>query len=165
MTILKKITDGLSRLEGILAGSLLAIIVLINFVEIVQRNLLKLSFPWVQELSLILISWVVFFGAAYIYKKETLLRVDFLYLKAKGAVRLCWEMLWHILECAVLVILTIYGCRYAQSQSTGVTYSLGINRAAYSIPMIYCAASMLIGMIEKIYDSGVSYRQGKKEAA
>lgn len=93
MTILKKITDGLSRLEGILAGSLLAIIVLINFVEIVQRNLLKLSFPWVQELSLILISWVVFFGAAYIYKKETLLRVDFLYLKAKGAVRLCWEML------------------------------------------------------------------------
>ena len=107
----------------------------------------------------------MFFGAAYIYKKETLLRVDFLYLKAKGAVRLCWEMLWHILECAVLVILTIYGCRYAQSQSTGVTYSLGINRAAYSIPMIYCAASMLIGMIEKIYDSVVNYRQGKKEAA
>ena len=65
----------------------------------------------------------------------------------------------------VLVILTIYGCRYAQSQSTGVTYSLGINRAAYSIPMIYCAASMLIGMIEKIYDSVVNYRQGKKEAA
>ncbi len=65
----EKITDGLSRLEGILAGSLLAIIVLINFVEIVQRNLLKLSFPWVQELSLILISWVVFFGAAYIYKE------------------------------------------------------------------------------------------------
>ena len=112
----------------------------------------------------IAVSWVVFFGAAYIYKKETLLRVDFLYLKAKGAVRLCWEMLWHILECAVLVILTIYGCRYAQSQSTGVTYSLGINRAAYSIPMIYCAASMLIGMIEKIYDSVVNYRQGKKEA-
>ena len=120
--------------------------------------------PGCKELSLILISWVVFFGAAYIYKKETLLRVDFLYLKAKGAVRLCWEMLWHILECAVLVILTIYGCRYAQSQSTGVTYSLGINRAAYSIPMIYCAASMLIGMIEKIYDSVVNYRQGKKEA-
>lgn len=30
--------------------------------------------------------------------------------------------------------------------------------------MIYCAASMLIGMIEKIYDSVVNYRQGKKEA-
>lgn len=122
----------------------------------------KLAIP--QRAVELLVSWVVFFGAAYIYKKETLLRVDFLYLKAKGAVRLCWEMLWHILECAVLVILTIYGCRYAQSQSTGVTYSLGINRAAYSIPMIYCAASMLIGMIEKIYDSVVNYRQGKKEA-
>ena len=166
MTILKKITDGLSRLEGILAGSLLAIIVLINFVEIVQRNdNLILYTDVVTPAQMGAMMDAMPHRVAYIYKKETLLRVDFLYLKAKGAVRLCWEMLWHILECAVLVILTIYGCRYAQSQSTGVTYSLGINRAAYSIPMIYCAASMLIGMIEKIYDSVVNHRQGKKEAA
>lgn len=166
MTILKKITDGLSRLEGFLSGLLLTVIVLINFAEILQRNLVAKSFPWVQELSLILVSWVVFFGAAYIYKKEQLLCVDFLYHRVKsGAVKLCWEMVWHIVECAILVILVIYGCKYSQSQSSAVTYSLGINRAIYSIPLVYCSVSMLIGMIEKIYDSVMNYAQSRKKEA
>ncbi len=164
MRVLKRYNDKLSKLEAFLSSFFLASIVLVNFVEIVQRNLFALSFPWVQELSLILVSWVVFLGAAYIYKKETLLCVDFLYLKSKGAIRFLWEMTWHIGECIILAVLVVYGWKYSMSQTASFTYSLGINRAAYSIPLVYCSVSMLIGLAEKGYDTFHNYRAAKKEA-
>ena len=163
MRLLKLYNEKSSRLEALLSSVILTAIVLMNFVEIVQRNLFTLSFPWVQELSLILISWVVFLGAAYIYKKETLIRVDFLYQKSKGLVRFLWEMIWHIGELIILTVLGIYGWEYSMSQTASLTYSLGINRAAYSIPLVYCSASMIVGLAEKTYDTFRDYGATKKE--
>ena len=56
----KKMLTRLASVELMLAMICFAATVIFNFIEIMQRNLFSDSFPWIQELSLILICWIVF---------------------------------------------------------------------------------------------------------
>ena len=130
----KKMLTRLASVELMLAMICFAATVIFNFIEIMQRNLFSDSFPWIQELSLILICWIVFMGAAYIYETQSLINVDFLYAKARGKVKLVWDIVIALLIFAVM----------------------------YSLPLVLCAVSMMLSVIGKLYDAVADYRKTKE---
>lgn len=144
----------------------LGAMVLFNFLEILRRLIFIKSFLWVQELSTILVVWLVFIGAAHYYIDTDLLSVDFLYIKAKGIVRLVWGICIYAVELFVLYVFIIQSYKYALKLLPSLTNAMRVSMAWYAIPMVISSIVMALGTVIKIYDLVVEYKKystGKKE--
>jgi len=159
MVYLKRVVCILSKIEFVFCGVALFVTTLINIMEIVSRTFFSKSFSWVQELSVILSCWMIFIGAAYIYKNKQLLNVDFLYVRASGRVKMIWDLLIHLSIVSVLFVLIVFGYKFQMLQAKSHTYVLNLPSNVYSLPLIISACSMLIGAIVKIYDIVCCYRK------
>ena len=72
--MLWKIVD---NLESYLCRTLLTIFVCLLFLQVIVRTLFSFSFSWVEELSIYMFVWFVFFGASYAAKMYAHNRVTF----------------------------------------------------------------------------------------
>jgi len=160
MLYLKKFANFLSKIECIFCGAALFVTTAINTMEIISRTLFSKSFFWVQELSVILSCWIIFIGAAYIYKNKQLLNVDFLYVKAAGRVKMIWDFFIQLSIIFVLIVLIVFGYKFQALQAISKTYVLHLPNNVYSVPLIVSACSMLIGAVIKIYD--IAFCSGKE---
>ena len=161
----KRFLTALARVELGIAMACFATTVFLNFIEIVQRNLFSDSFPWIQELSLILICWIVYMGAAYIFETQQLINVDFLYAKSRGKVRLAWDLIIDALMFAVLVIIAIHGWRFFQTQNASHTFALNAPRGLYTLPLVICSVSMMLSMIGKMVNTLAGFAKEKEGSA
>lgn len=66
-----------NNLESIICRTLLSGFVLLLFVQIVAREVFGYSFSWIEELSVYMFVWFVFFGASYAALKGAHNRVTF----------------------------------------------------------------------------------------
>lgn len=155
---LKKAVDTISLVERNFCGIVLFAMVTLNLIEISRRNILVKSFPWVQEITVIMFSWLVFIGVAYIFSTSNLLNVDFLYEKAKGRVKLIWGIATQLMIFCVLIGLAVYGWKFAIVQGSAHTYALNLPNSLFSIPLVVSAFSMMLASVVKIHASISQYR-------
>ncbi|TCS66918.1 TRAP transporter small permease [Primorskyibacter sedentarius] len=66
-----------NNIESIICRTLLSGFVLLLFVQIVSREVFGYSFSWIEELSVYMFVWFVFFGASYAALKGAHNRVTF----------------------------------------------------------------------------------------
>lgn len=66
-----------NHIESYLCRTLLAIFVCLLFLQVIVRTLFSFSFSWVEELSIYMFVWFVFFGASYAAKMGAHNRVTF----------------------------------------------------------------------------------------
>ena len=105
---LKKAVDRISLIERSFCGLVLFVMIVLNFIEISRRIILVKSFPWVQEVTVMMFCWLVYIGVAYIFSTSNLLNVDFLYAKARCRVKLIWDIAMQLIILCVLRAL-LYG--------------------------------------------------------
>lgn len=67
----------LNNIESIICRFLLSGFVLLLFVQILSREMFGYSFSWIEELSIYMFVWFVFFGASYAALKSAHNRVTF----------------------------------------------------------------------------------------
>ena len=67
----------LDNIESYICRTLLTIFVCLLFMQIIARTLFNFSFSWVEELSVYMFVWFVFFGASYAAKMGAHNRVTF----------------------------------------------------------------------------------------
>ena len=65
------------NIESYICRTLLAAFVCLLFLQVVVRTLFSFSFSWVEELSIYMFVWFVFFGASYAALKGAHNRVTF----------------------------------------------------------------------------------------
>ncbi len=65
------------NIESYLCRTLLAIFVCLLFLQVIVRTLFSFSFSWIEELSIYMFVWFVFFGASYAAKMAAHNRVTF----------------------------------------------------------------------------------------
>jgi TRAP-type C4-dicarboxylate transport system permease small subunit len=163
MKSLKKIAGILSMAQRNFCAVLLFLMVFLNFVEISRRFLFAKSFVWVQEISLIMLCWLVYIGVAYIYGASSLLNVDFLYEKSRGLVRLVWNISTHFLVLCVLILLAVFGWKFAIVQSAARTYALHLPNSLYSLPLVLSSVFMMLSHIIKVHIFFAEYLRGREE--
>ncbi|MBM3548842.1 MAG: TRAP transporter small permease subunit [Alphaproteobacteria bacterium] len=66
------------RVVAAVAVAFLALMVVVNGIEIASRGLFGPSFVWVQEISILSAMWIYFFAYGLIAKDEEYIRVDIL---------------------------------------------------------------------------------------
>ncbi len=67
----------MNNIESYICRTLLAIFVCLLFLQVIVRTLFDFSFSWVEELSIYMFVWFVFFGASYAAKMGAHNRVTF----------------------------------------------------------------------------------------
>ncbi len=64
LRVLKKISNEIYRITGIGITLMLAVIVILSFVQVISRFIFKFSIAWSQELIVYLLIWLVFLGCS-----------------------------------------------------------------------------------------------------
>jgi len=141
--------DVLSEIEKWLCIICLGIMFLIGALEVVSRNLFDHSFIWSQELIVLFLVWEVFMAAAHIYNKGSLINVDFLYTHLKPRGKAVVDVLVDIITAVVLLVLIYFGWQYQTVQAKFLTNALRIPNNIHSIPLVICAVSMMLRIIQK----------------
>jgi len=147
--------------EGYFCILALAVMVLLNIVEIVSRNIFSRSFSGTQELSVLLDSWMVFIGAAYIFSKSNLLNVDFLVSRLKGKVRCYYDIALNVLITFILLIFIRFGNELRVIQAVRKTEALHLSASLYVLSLIVACILMLLAIVLKFMESFASIKNIK----
>ena len=74
---MKRFWHFVDNIESYLCRTLLAIFVCLLFLQVIVRTLFNFSFSWLEELTVYMFVWFVFFGASYAAKMAAHNRVTF----------------------------------------------------------------------------------------
>ena len=140
----KWLIDWVARVETFITSFLLGILACVIMMEVISRYLFNHPFSWVFELSMFMITYIVFLGYPIMYKQNSLIILEFLLnrisLKARGYVSLMWEVLIGIF--VVFLIVAAYELQLLQSQYTSPT--LDISFRFFTIPILFSGALLLL---------------------
>lgn len=115
----------------------------IVFVRVVMRYVFNSGFQWSEEISVLLMMWIAFFGGSLIFCEQggisVTVLIDKLSLKKFRAV----QILFHLMTLVFLTVLVIYGFKFA-------ILGLKIVFGATGLPKFWSYLSIPVGAIFSI---------------
>jgi TRAP-type transport system small permease protein len=146
----KRLIDGIEKVELFVASFLLAGLACVIMMEVVSRYLFNRPFPWVFELTMFMITYIVFIGFPVMYKQKSLIIMEFLFnrfsRKTQGVLFLLWEILIGVF--LGFLIVASYELQSVQKRYTSPT--LDISFQYFTIPILFCGISMSLFNIDFI---------------
>ena len=112
MKFLYFLDEKISRLEQILIASLLTMMILLAFSQIVLRNFFDTGIDWGDALVRYLVVWVGFIGAAIATKEGKHITIDVLSRWITGAGSSAIQAISHFSSAAVCGLLTWAGIKF-----------------------------------------------------
>jgi len=137
MNLLKKIWN---NLEEYMVITLLILMVILTFSQVVMRYIFQNSLAWSEELARYLFVWLVWIGASYAAKESK-------HLKIEAFINLLSEKAKRKLRFLALIIFFAFSVYFAW-QGSILIIKLFIARGvspAMRIPMYYAYASIPVG--------------------
>jgi len=119
----------LSRIIGYVIGILLSLMVIIVFSNVISRYFLNSALAWSEELSRIMLIWLVFLGSVLAYLKNEHLGLDILINIVPVKIS---RMI--MLFSNILVVIGIAIILYGGYSVTAFTFSTGWTSPALAIP-------------------------------
>ena len=144
MTGYRWLADWIERVEIFVASFLLGVLACIIMMEVVSRYFFKHPFHWVFELTLFLITYVVFIGMPAMYKQKSLIVLEFLFNRLSPKVKWYLSLIWEFFIGIFLVFLAVatYELQLVQRRYTSPT--LDISFQYFTLPILLCAVSMFL---------------------
>ena len=146
---MKFILNFLGKFEERFAYSLLIILTLLLFIQILNRYLFKQSYVWLEECARISFVWLIYFAVAIAVKENRHIRVGivdlFLPASALRYVNLLADLLWVLFN----AVMTYFGVVLVES---AITYDTRSPVTETHMALIYsvipfCFALMVIRVI------------------
>ncbi len=76
MSFLRKMLDRVNSLAEYAVCALLAVMVVVVFLQVIFRFVIRSSLPWSEELARYLMVWIVFLGASIGVKRKSHIGVE-----------------------------------------------------------------------------------------
>ena len=139
----KPLIEIVANIEMYIAMAALAVVVVMNFIEIVLRAAMGHSFMWIQEFSVLMMLWMIFMGfvkIAYINKD---VYIDYLVNALPKPMHDAITIIANVLILIFLGILTYFGCRLWMQQLGVRTIVARIPQVLNTTPVIICFVSLI----------------------
>jgi TRAP-type C4-dicarboxylate transport system permease small subunit len=133
-----KYTTIIGEAAGGIAACLLACLVIFAVGAVLCRYLFHAPIAWAEEVESLGLLWIIMIGAIYAKKRNTLLRMDILYLMLPPAARRCAAIFQELAHCAVFCLMIVYGYRLALQ-----VYDKGTS--LLNIPLYWLYLSLPVG--------------------
>ncbi len=112
MKLLYFLDEKIGRLEQILIATLLTLLILLAFSQIVLRNFFSTGIAWGDSLVRYLVVWVGFVGAAIATKEGKHITIDVLSRWVTGAGSGAIRIISHLSSAAICGLLTWAGIKF-----------------------------------------------------
>lgn len=153
--MLRKLSNALRYLEeGLMASSVL-IVVAINFLSIISRDInLGIQFGQAQEVMLMMFVWITFLGIPLAARRKAHLGLSILTDALPPKVRWVVAHLSLLVSVTFLVILGYYGIKMVQQEyQTGqTTPALGLLMWPFGMAIVVSAGLTILRMLEVAYE-------------
>lgn len=152
----------ISDFQMAVAMTSLGVIVPINLYEIIMRTFFNKSLIWIQEISVLLMVWMIFCGFTKIVYEKKDIKIDLITGRLNSRIRTLLEIFTHIVMLVFLLIFSYYGYFYMMKQIGMGTLTSDIPRVLYIFPVVLNSISVtLIYINELIVDFKYSGMRGE----
>ena len=130
--------DALAKVESIVSMACMAFIVLINGLGIFSRYFLGRPIVWVNELTILVGTWLFYIGIGVLYARKGDITLDLIVNKMPEKMRCVTELVINGIVLSFLVLLTIYSYKlipFVSMSGSVLSFSLGISDVYYYIPV------------------------------
>jgi TRAP-type C4-dicarboxylate transport system permease small subunit len=133
--VIKTVTKGLEY------GTILSIagITLILSVNVILRYFFSRPFPWAEEVSVLLIVWAVFLGAALVQKNDEHVAITYLFDRFPDKWKNVTLAFGNLCIVGVLVVHFLSGINLLKLQ-------MGVTMTSVDVSMAFFAMAVLVGM-------------------
>ncbi|WP_281974660.1 TRAP transporter small permease [Halobacillus litoralis] len=153
----------LSRCFQYIAMICLAVMVAMNAWEITARYLWGSSFRWIQEISLLLISWTVFMGFTQVVINKQDIAVDYFVnlmpQKGQTIIRVVNDFFLAI-SYMILLVITI---QMVISHATQTTLIMGMPKYLYTLPLVCMLTVLSLNSIYLLFKWVVMFQNSKQK--
>lgn len=141
---LGRLVGWLTRIEIVASVLALTTICVLTLAVILAREVFGSSILWAEEISLLLMKVVVFFGAAAMYATRSFIRVDGLVGKLGPGARDRVQMAAWLLAAAFAAVVMIKAIQTYPTQIQARSYLLELPKFYFFVPLIIGAASIFL---------------------
>lgn len=159
---MKKAGEIIYRLEAVISGAALVVMIFCTVGNVCARYILNHSFLAAEELTYLAFNWAVYFGLCIVYRNQALVAIDVIVDRLPEKVRHVIQIITFALVGLTNAALVIWGFRLAVSSFTRVTPAL---RLPYFWMYICIPVACLILCIYSFHNMVTVLRGGVVESA
>ena len=108
-----KINSSINRIIDLILVFLMGTIIVIIFLQVFSRYILRKPFGWTNEVAIYMFIWMVFFGTYRLLRNNEHISVDLLYIKLGTNWQKICCILFYLTVILIAIILMVYGFIYA----------------------------------------------------
>ncbi len=152
MKALRKISDALDRICGVLIVFMIGAMVIITTAQIIFRTWFT-ALSWSEEVTRYLLIWSTFLGATCVYLRSGNISITFIQEAFPPRITQILRIAVHIICLALFVILFRFGIQYALSlkkTATALPIKMGYIFVVVPVSMAICAFHALVLLLEEI---------------
>jgi TRAP-type C4-dicarboxylate transport system permease small subunit len=148
----EKMIDFLTTMGAVVGGIFTGVMTIIVGYAVVGRYVLSRPIGWSEEISMYLMVWAVYLGAAYTLKEDAHIGVDILISRLKPKTKKIFLIFHYLVGCVIFSILLYKGMEMVNLSFTMNSRSLAIEFPLYaahlSVPV--GAAILILQCIQKL---------------
>ncbi len=150
--IIIRTCDVITEAAKLILGLSIAAIVLITLLAVWQRYVMDSPLSWVEQVSNMVFIWIVFIGAAVLYRQNLHIGVDAFLMALSEKNRAIWKWVIEALNLLFIVILFVYSLELTIRVMPNTNGALEISPAWYYVSAPISCLMMMIYFVEKIID-------------
>jgi TRAP-type C4-dicarboxylate transport system permease small subunit len=128
----------------------LALIVLLNVLEIVSRTFFHVSFAWIYETNLLLAAWTYFLGIVPVYARNGDVSVVGLKQLLPSGARVNFERTIHVVSTLTFAVAAWFTWELVELQLPYRTPGSGLPNAAFTAPLLLGLIGLIIVLLNKL---------------
>ena len=160
---MKRLNDLHLKGCGALIMTMVPIMTLVVFAQVVMRYVFKNPFVWAEEFSRYLLVWISCLGAAYGIRTGMHIAIQFFYAKLGRELKISTSIFTHVITIIFFSVCVVWGLRISLAQWDQLSPGLQISMtwAYLSVPVSF--AIMTLFSFELLAEdiSGLFSREGK----
>ncbi len=152
LKIVGQLCEGVTVLARFVLGTAIAAIVLITLAAVWWRYVINDPISWIEQVSNILFIWVVFIGAAILYRQNLHIGVDFLLAMMPEKLRAIWEWVIDLGNLTFIIVLFVCSLKLSIDVLPNTYGALDLSPAWFYFSAPVSCAMMMLFFIEKLLD-------------
>lgn len=160
MSFIRKLNNGLSKLEDIAVSIAFAVVFVVICAQVIMRFVFNNPLTWSEEFSRYIYVWIVWLGCASCASRRGHTRITVLYDKFPPAMQRCCTVLCDLIIIAVLLYILPYSWTFSLRQSM---FKSGVMRVPMSVVFLPVAFTCVLTSLQTLLTC-ILYIFEKKEA-
>lgn len=150
--MLAGLNERIRQLEMLICVALLLVIVATTGIGVIMRYGFGSPLIWGSDLAILAMIWLVFVGAAAIYRRNGHLSASSLpaVLPGRAGATLRVTVTLTVVGCAI--VMGWFGVNAAMTQHTQFITSLRLPRSLYSMPIVWAAISLTLASLTRLFE-------------